>query len=161
MEAAMPDNDLDDLATTWSEKFLPARLFSTFGMALFPTTRLLLCLACVLVCYTAGRVLDRIWLGGGAGVTVSVAGERVQTEILGSSVFERLIALLGPQFETLCLKKIRVVVGDLTSPRLGLRTRQMRKAFRAPPRKPWPRQSVRTPRPCTTLPTSAPGTAQY
>ena len=77
----MADNDLDDLATSWSEKFLPARLFSTFGMALFPTTRLLLCLACVLICYSAGRVLDWVWLSADAGVTVSAEGERVQTEI--------------------------------------------------------------------------------
>ncbi|MCH7872806.1 MAG: hypothetical protein IID33_14010, partial [Planctomycetes bacterium] len=77
----MPDNELDELGTTWSERFLPSRLFGTFGMALLPTTRLLLCLACVLICYGAGRLMDRVWLGAGAGVTVSADGERIQTEI--------------------------------------------------------------------------------
>ncbi len=46
--------------------------------------------------------------------------ERVTSEILTSSVFERLGALLGPRFPELCREKISVVSGDLTRDRLGL-----------------------------------------
>ena len=48
------------------------------------------------------------------------SARRLETEVFGSSVFERLIALIGPQFETLCREKIGVVAGDLTQERLGL-----------------------------------------
>lgn len=46
--------------------------------------------------------------------------QRVQREVLGSSVFDRLRALLGPRFDGLCREKIRVVGGDLTEDRFGL-----------------------------------------
>ena len=48
------------------------------------------------------------------------AEDRVASEILTSSVFERLGALLGPRFPELCREKIGVVSGDLTRDRLGL-----------------------------------------
>jgi long-chain acyl-CoA synthetase len=48
------------------------------------------------------------------------AEERVTSEILESSVFERLGALLGPRFPKLWQDKIGVVSGDLTRDHLGL-----------------------------------------
>jgi long-chain acyl-CoA synthetase len=48
------------------------------------------------------------------------SAERLQKEVLGSSVFGRLRASLGPRFESLAAEKIRVVSGDLTKERLGL-----------------------------------------
>lgn len=45
---------------------------------------------------------------------------RLQSEILGSSAFDRLRALLGDGFATLAAEKIQVVNGDLTAPQLGL-----------------------------------------
>ncbi len=46
--------------------------------------------------------------------------ERLQREVLGSSVFARLRASLGPRFEALCEEKVHLVGGDLTRERLGL-----------------------------------------
>ena len=46
--------------------------------------------------------------------------DRLEAEILTSSVFERLTALLGPRFEGRCRDKLRVVSGDITDDQLGL-----------------------------------------
>lgn len=46
--------------------------------------------------------------------------ERVEKELLRSSVFDRLRASLGERFADLCAQKLHVVGGDLTRERLGL-----------------------------------------
>lgn len=46
--------------------------------------------------------------------------QRVEREVLGSTVFDRLRALIGPRFESLCREKIHVVNGDLTKEHFGL-----------------------------------------
>ncbi|MCZ6683038.1 MAG: SDR family oxidoreductase, partial [Planctomycetota bacterium] len=46
--------------------------------------------------------------------------QRVEREVLGSTVFDRLRALIGPRFEPLCREKIQVVDGDLMKEHFGL-----------------------------------------
>ncbi len=46
--------------------------------------------------------------------------QRVARDVLGSSAFDRLRALLGDRFPRLCDEKIHVVPGDLTKDRFGL-----------------------------------------
>jgi long-chain acyl-CoA synthetase len=46
--------------------------------------------------------------------------ERLEREVLASSVFDRLRAKLGPAFDRLCEEKIKVITGDLTKDQLGL-----------------------------------------
>lgn len=48
------------------------------------------------------------------------ADQRVFKEVLGSSAFDRLRAMLGDAFEDLCREKIHIISGDLTRERLGL-----------------------------------------
>jgi len=50
----------------------------------------------------------------------TTAAQRVQTEVLRSSVFDRLRAALGHRITRLWEEKIRVVDGDLTRDRLGV-----------------------------------------
>jgi long-chain acyl-CoA synthetase len=48
------------------------------------------------------------------------AAERLQRDVLGSSIFDRLRASLGERFDTLWREKVHVVGGDLTRDRFGL-----------------------------------------
>ncbi len=50
----------------------------------------------------------------------TAAGQRVRRDVIGSSAFDRLRAVLGPGFEEYWRSKIDVVSGDLTQDRLGL-----------------------------------------
>ncbi len=47
-------------------------------------------------------------------------GQRVERDVLGSHVFDRLRALYGEKFKAMCDDKIHVVGGDLTEYHLGL-----------------------------------------
>lgn len=48
------------------------------------------------------------------------AEQRVRREILGSSAFDRLRAVLGPGFDAYVAERVNTVTGDLTRDRLGL-----------------------------------------
>lgn len=50
----------------------------------------------------------------------ATGNDRLETEVLRSSVFDRLRALLGPGLERLCREKITVVDGDLTREHFGM-----------------------------------------
>ena len=52
--------------------------------------------------------------------------QRVWQEVLGSSVFDRLRALVGEGFTRLCEERIHVVAGDLTKDHFGLDREQYR-----------------------------------
>jgi hypothetical protein len=66
----MSNGDVETREVSWAERFGFLRLFRTPWLAAQPV-RLALCLAGVLACYTAGRVLDRIWLSAGQGALVA------------------------------------------------------------------------------------------
>lgn len=48
------------------------------------------------------------------------AADRLTSEVIGSPVFDRLRALLGPRFDDLCAEKLASVEGDITLDRFGL-----------------------------------------
>jgi len=64
--------------------------------------------------------IGRIYLLVRAREDGTSSQQRFEREVLGSSVFDRLRAKLGPGFDRLCEEKIRVVAGDLTKDRIGL-----------------------------------------
>jgi len=64
--------------------------------------------------------VGRIFLLVRARADGTSSEERFRNEVLGSSVFDRLRAKLGPRLEELCAEKIEVVNGDLTKDGLGL-----------------------------------------
>jgi len=75
----MPEEDFELRSIAWSKSFPFVRLFRTFKLAI-DMRQLTLALACVVICYFAGRVLDRVWRAADAGVLKTPEGP-VQTEI--------------------------------------------------------------------------------
>ena len=75
----MPEEDFELRSIAWSKSFPFVRLFRTFKLAI-DMRQLTLALACVVICYFAGRVLDRVWRAADAGVLQTPEGP-VQTEI--------------------------------------------------------------------------------
>lgn len=75
----MPDDGAQIRSIAWSETFPFLRLFRSFRFAIQPG-RLLLALACITVCYTAGRLLDAFWVGADGGVAY-VHNDRRNNEI--------------------------------------------------------------------------------
>ena len=73
------DNGCELRGVAWSQALPFVRLFATLRLSL-GVNRLLLGLACVLLCYVGGRILDGIW-GARHGVVVSRAAGLTQSEI--------------------------------------------------------------------------------
>lgn len=76
----MADNGTELRAIAWTQAFPFVRLFRSLPLAL-DLNRLGLALACVLVCYVGGRILDGLWLSGDGGVAVSTDGAALTSEI--------------------------------------------------------------------------------
>ncbi len=64
--------------------------------------------------------VGRIHLLVRPGPNGASSADRLEREVLGSPVFSRLGALLGPALDALWAEKVQVVSGDLTKDRLGL-----------------------------------------
>jgi hypothetical protein len=75
----MSEEDFELRSIAWSKSFPFVRLFRTFKLAI-DMRQLTLALACVVICYLGGRVLDRVWCAADAGVLKTPEGP-VQTEI--------------------------------------------------------------------------------
>jgi hypothetical protein len=73
METPMADRPGEAQVNTWWYAWPYSRLFRTLKLALNPT-HVLLALACVLLVYLGGRLLDAIW-GERNGVVISAEGE--------------------------------------------------------------------------------------
>lgn len=84
----MADNGAELRGIAWSQAFPFLRLFQTLRLAL-DFKRLMLALACVLLTYIGGVILDSIWLGGGRGVPVMPRGEGRDSAIAAYTQFDQ------------------------------------------------------------------------
>jgi hypothetical protein len=75
----MAENGSELRSIAWSQAFPFVRLFKTLRLSL-GVQRLLLALACVLLCYIGGRILDAIW-GTRNGVVALRQAGGLQTEV--------------------------------------------------------------------------------